>query len=176
MEVLQLILLETRRLLIRELRMDDIDRVMIVWGDPEVMQHCGGAGSRDQEMKHLQSYIKHQEERGFSAYLVLEKKTGQFIGVCGFNPPNHGYDAELMYHIAKEHGGQGYASEAMEACVDYAINDLKLTKLGASITPDNVPSQRVVEKLGFRYIGKKWCNITEQYDDYFELVASSDQV
>ncbi len=51
--------------------MDDIDRVMIVWGDPEVMQHCGGAGSKDQEMKHLQSYIKHQEKS--------EKKTGQFI-------------------------------------------------------------------------------------------------
>ncbi len=150
---------------------------MTVWGDPEVMEHCGGAGSKTDEMQHLQSYIELQEEKGFSAYFVTEKDTGEFIGICGFNRPNHGYDAELVYHIAKEQWGKGYASEAVRACVEYARCDLKLKKLGASITPDNVASRRIVEKLGFRYVGKKWCNITKQYDDYFELILSTrDQV
>ncbi|MBV1756569.1 MAG: GNAT family N-acetyltransferase [Dethiosulfatibacter sp.] len=161
---------ETERLILRTLELDDLDSVMSFWGDIEVMKYCGGAGTREREFKALQYYMNMQEERGFSPYLAMLKETGEIIGVCGFNPPTNGYDTELMYHLAKKYWGKGYATEAAIACIDYAKNHLKIKKIGASIDPENKSSQKVLEKLGFNYVGMKWCEDTNQDEPYFELI------
>jgi ribosomal-protein-alanine N-acetyltransferase len=72
-----------------------------------------------------------QKEKGFSPYLVMLKESKDIIGVCGFNPPNNGYDAELMYHLAKKYWGKGYATEAAKGCIDYARKHLKINNIGA---------------------------------------------
>ena len=161
---------ETERLILRTLELDDLDSVMNFWGDIEVMKYCGGAGTREREFKALQYYILMQEERGFSPYLAMLKETGEIIGVCGFNPPTNGYDTELMYHLAKKYWGKGYATEAAIACIDYAKKHLKIKKIGASIDPENNASQKVLEKLGFNYVGMKWCEDTNQDEPYFEMI------
>ena len=160
---------ETGRLLLRTLKLDDLDALMDIWGNEEVMKYCGGAGTRDRELRSLQYYITMQEERGFSPYLVLLKDTREVLGVCGFNPPHEEYDAELMYHFSKTHWGRGYALEAADACVKYARTFLKFRKIGASVDPDNIASQRILEKIGFRFIGKKWFEDLKQDEFCYEL-------
>jgi [ribosomal protein S5]-alanine N-acetyltransferase len=113
------------------------------------MQYCGGAGNRERELSALKYYINLFNEKGFSPYLVHLKESNDFIGVSGFNPPNNGYDAELMYHFAKQYWGMGYATEAGIACIDYAKKNLEIKKIGASIDPDNLASKNVLEKIGF---------------------------
>lgn len=165
-------ILETDRLILRTLNIDDIDCVMNFWGDIEVMKYCGGAGTRERELKALQFYINLQKEKGFSPYIVAIKESGKVIGVCGFNPPNDGYDAEIMYHLAKDYWGRGYATEAAQACIDYARRHTKISRLGASIDPENGASRNVLEKLGFKCIGMKWCEVTNQEEPYFELILT----
>lgn len=165
-------IIETERLILRTLKMEDVDAVMDFWGDVEVMKYCGGAGTKERELKALEYYINMQKERNFSPYLAVLKDSGEIIGVCGFNPPNNGYDAELMYHLAKKFWGKGYATEAAKACMDYAKEQLKLKKIGASIDPKNNASRTVLGKLGFTYAGMKWCEETNQDEPYFEMIFS----
>lgn len=165
-----MVLLKTERLVLRTFVLDDIDSLMSIWGDIEVMKYCGGAGSKEQEYKALQYYVDMQDNVGYAPYLVLLKKTEQVIGVCGFNPTNHGYDAELMYHFAKDFWGFGYATEAAKVCLDYAKNSLNLKRVGASIDVKNLASKKILEKLGFNYVGLKWCESTKQDEPYFEII------
>ena len=92
------------------------------------------------------------------------------MGVGGFNPPGEGYDAELMYHLAKKHWGKGFATEAAKACIDYGMNVLQFKKIEASIDPRNHTSQKILEKIGFQYMGMKWCSDTQQNEPFFEFV------
>ena len=165
-------IMETERLILRTLQMEDIDAVMTFWGDVEVMKYSGGAGTKERELKALKYYINMQKERNFSPYLTVLKESGEIIGVCGFNPPNNGYDTELMYHFAKKYWGKGYATEAAKACIVYAKGQLKINKIGASTDPENNASQKVLEKLGFTYAGMKWCEETNQDEPYFEMILS----
>lgn len=141
--------METDRLIFRTLEMSDLDEMMLIWGDQEVMKYCGNAGTLEQETKSLQYYIKMQKTIGFSPYVVMLKASGEVIGVCGFNPPDNGCDAELMYHFKKASWGNGYATEAAGACVNYAITMKNINVLGASIEQDNTSSEKVLVKLGF---------------------------
>jgi [ribosomal protein S5]-alanine N-acetyltransferase len=166
-----LVILETERLILRTLEMEDIDSLMYVWGDVEVMKYCGGAGSRERELRALRYYINMLAEKGFSPYVVILKESKELIGVCGFNPPNNGYDTELMYHFAKKYWGNGYATEAGRACIEYAKKHPRINRIGASIDPANGASKNVLQKLGFDYIGMKWCDATNQDEPYFEIMV-----
>ena len=166
----EMIILETERIVLRTLELEDIDSVMKFWGDAEVMKYCGGACTKERELKSLKYYINMQNEKGFSPYLAILKESNEVIGVCGFNPPNHGYDAEMMYHLAKKYWGKGYATEAAKGCIEYAKNNLKIKNIVAVIDADNIVSKNVLEKLGFSYMGMKWCEETNQDEPYFEMI------
>lgn len=71
---------ETERLILRTLEVSDLDELMDIWGSEEVMKYCGGAGTREHELRSLQYYINMQKERGFSPYLVLHKDTLDILG------------------------------------------------------------------------------------------------
>ncbi len=163
-------IIETDRLAIRLLVLTDIDELMGIWGDKEVMHFCGGAGSREQELASLRYYINLQNEKGFSPYGVILKETGALIGVCGFNPPNNGFDAEFMYHFNKHYWGKGYAIEAATACIKHAPQVTSIKRLGASVDPQNRASVKVLEKLGFEFHQNLWCEATGKEELYYQLL------
>ena len=143
--------LKSKRLLFRTLNTDDINFLMTVWGDEETMKYAGGEGDLQKEQASLDYYIALEKQRGYSPYLLIEKSTMQPIGVCGFQPSSLEVDADLFYHLHKDSWGKGYASEASSTCLEYGINSLGFTKLGASVEEGNHASIRVLEKLGFAY-------------------------
>lgn len=165
-----MLIVETDRLILRTLELTDIDAVMGFWGDPEVMKYCGGTGTREQELRSIRYYMQMQDERGFSPYLIVQKETEDRIGVCGFNPPGEGYDAELIYHLAKSHWGKGYATEAAEGCLEYARETLSFKRIIASADPRNAASQKILLNIGFQPIGTRWFEDTGQEEPCFELV------
>lgn len=162
-------MIETERLGLRPLRLTDIDALMTIWGDGEVMRYCGGAGSKEQELGSLNYYINLQNEKGFSPYAVILKETSALIGVCGFNPPNNGFDAELMYHFNRVYWGKGYATEAARAWLEYAKDLPNVKRVGASIDPLNQSSQKILEKLGFEFYQNVWCEATQQEEPYYQM-------
>lgn len=163
-------LYKTKRLTLSELQYSHLDDLMDLWGNAEVMKYCGGAGSRKQEENSLMFYLRMYEENGFSPYLVKLIETDEMIGVCGFNPPSFEHDAELMYHFKREYWGQGYATEAAIGCLEYARKSLSIKRIGASIDPANLASRKVLEKIGFVYVGVRHCEATGHDEPYFEFV------
>ncbi len=167
-----MILFESERLSYLTLELTDFDEIYQIWGDSEIMQYCGGAGTKEREAQALQYYMNMYKEKGFSPFKVVRKDTNETIGVCGFNPPSRGYDTEIMYHLAKNAWGQGFATEAVQACIEYAKSTLRIRNVGASVDPKNAASQRVLTKAGFKYIGLKWCEETKQNEKYYEFDMS----
>jgi len=163
------IIASTQRLILRTLDEDDLDFLMSIWGDPEVMRHSGGPGSREQEVKSLKFYIRLQKEKGYSPYAVIDKVSNHFLGVCGFNPPSDLGAIELMYHFAKEHWGKGYATEAAKACLNYAQQNEITHQLAAFIDPANQGSEKVLRKLGFQYMGTAFHPGSRKVEPYFML-------
>ena len=86
-------------------------------------------------------------------YAVLENSTGELIGMGGLMPWMWEEEAltDVTYRLRESAWGQGYGQELARALVRYGVEELKLNNLSATITPDNVASKKIVERLGFTY-------------------------
>lgn len=166
------IIFETDRLILRALQAKDIDSVMNFWGNDEVMKYCGGSSCDKTQIRNgINNYINSQKERGFSAFAVVLKEINEVIGACGYNYTKNENEIELIYHFAKKYWGKGYATEAGKTCVKYAKEHLEINKIKASVHPDHISSRKVLEKLGFKYMGLKWFEDTNQEELCFELMV-----
>lgn len=157
------VLIETERLLIRPLTLDDLDAVHAAFSDPVVMRYIpGGACQLDGSRARLASYIEHQEAHGFSKWAVAERSSGAVIGDCGLKLLEGGPDVELGFHFAREYWGQGYATEAARACLDWGLRELDRDAIVAIVDPENAASVRVLEKIGMErdgwttHFGRQW--------------------
>jgi ribosomal-protein-alanine N-acetyltransferase len=83
-------------------------------------------------------------------WLVRHRETGQVIGDCGWKGgPDETGTAEIGYGLAAPWRGQGYGSEAVAALVDWALARPACRRLVAEVLADNLPSRRLLERLGF---------------------------
>jgi RimJ/RimL family protein N-acetyltransferase len=143
--------LETERLFIRPLRVEDVGETHCISSDPEVMRWIptGPSDSLETTWRKLARYAEHQARHGFSLWAVIEKTSGRIVGDCGlFLVEGRGPDVELAYRFARDAWGKGYASEAARECVRYGLEDLGLARIIAITAPEHVASRRVMEKIG----------------------------
>ena len=146
-------ILETDRLALRCLAIDDLDALGAIQADPEVMRYFPpGPRSRDETLRDLERCIALQELHGYSLWATVEKSTGLLIGRCGLLPQNlQGAEVvELAYLIDRARWGRGLATEAASAIRDHAFGRLGLGRVVSIIHRDNLSSRRVAEKLGMR--------------------------
>src|SRR5262245_7508821 len=87
---------------------------------------------------------------------ALRSRAGNIvIGTCGFKgPPGTDSTVEIAYGVAPEHQGKGYATEAAEALVKYALGHSQVRVVRAHTLPESIASARVLTKCGFRRIGE----------------------
>ena len=143
--------LETPRLLLRRWRSDDLDALAGWQVDPDLMRHMGKPSfTREETAAHLALYERHWEKHGFGLWAVEEKQTGALIGRSGIAYHREWpADPEVGWLIDTPWQGQGLATEAGAACVDYAFGELDFPRVVSICTADNLASRRVMEKLGF---------------------------
>lgn len=145
---------ETKRLLIREFLMSDVDAMLEVYGDPQVMRFSSGLRTREWVQQRLQRAIEQDyPQNGFGNWAVVEKESHHVIGFCGLERcPHYGeeFDLEIGYRFAREHWGRGYATEAALAVCEYGFKQLKCTRIIALIDPHNQASINVANKLGMK--------------------------
>ena len=85
--------------------------------------------------------------------LGVEKESGRWIGRLGPWKPEGWPGPEIGWAIARDCWGRGYAGEGATAATNWAFDTLGWTRIIHSIAPDNIPSQRVAQKLGSRNLG-----------------------
>jgi RimJ/RimL family protein N-acetyltransferase len=144
---------ETRRLLLREFTMDDLETLVAMHSDPEVCRFIGGVRSPEQSRHNLEQWIAAYQRDGVSKWAVVVRDTGELIGRCGFTPENFEgtTDWELGWTFARAFWGKGYATEAAAAAMDYWFRVLQKPHVISLIRPGNVASVRVAERLGMKY-------------------------
>jgi ribosomal-protein-alanine N-acetyltransferase len=143
-------ILETPRLILRPFREEDLDLLSELMANAKFMRFSSGAYSREQTAEFLNKLIG-WENRGLpSLFAAILRETGALIGYCGFYHQNiDGVDEiEIGYRIHPDHWNKGIATEAARAVRDHAFGDLQLPRVISLIHLENVPSRRVVEKIG----------------------------
>jgi ribosomal-protein-alanine N-acetyltransferase len=146
--------IETLNLRLRPFRLEDLDAYHAqIYSDPDVTRFLPGGQPRRKEQTEyiLRYFIDHAQEHGFSVWAVEAKRAGQLIGHCGLAHLLGRSEIELVYAIGKAHWGQGLASEAAAAALRYGFETLRLERILALAYPENLPSQRVMQKIGMQY-------------------------
>jgi RimJ/RimL family protein N-acetyltransferase len=148
--------IETRRLILRTMREDDLHDLLQIFTDENVMAAFATPPFDETQM---QSWMKpnmaHQQTHGFGLYSVIYKANGEMIGDCGLEmmeDANGEQVAELGYDFLSSYWGQGLATEAATAVKDYAFSELGMNRLISMIRQTNLASARVAEKVGMKQI------------------------
>ena len=145
-----MIVLTTRRLILREMSSADLDDYAALLGDEYVMRYYPQPKTRDEAQDWINWNQRLYRDHGFGLWTVLLRSTGEFVGDCGLTL-QHVEDTEEIevgYHVRASLQGNGYAPEAARAARDFARDRLGLRRLIAIINPANLPSQRVAQKIG----------------------------
>jgi RimJ/RimL family protein N-acetyltransferase len=147
-------ILETDRLILRQLSTDDAAFILELVNEPSFIQNIGDRGVRtleDARAYILRVAISSYEKNGFGLYLVALKGSGQAIGMCGLIKRQGLEDVDIGYAFLPRFWLKGYAVEAAAAVKDYARDALGLKRLVAITDPANQGSIRVLEKIGLKY-------------------------
>jgi RimJ/RimL family protein N-acetyltransferase len=143
-------LVETPRLLMREWLPRDLEPHAEMSADPEVMRYIGDGSTHGpaQSWREVATHIGHWELRGYGQWAIERKEDGASIGRAGLWCPEGWPGIEVGWKLARDAWGNGYATEAGRASIDWAWESLGLSELISLIQPGNAASIRVAERLG----------------------------
>lgn len=145
----------TPRLRLRRWRQEDRAPYAAMNADPDVMEFMPGLMSHAESDALVDRIIAHFDAHGFGLWAVERLDTGAFIGHVGlvrvpfeahFTPA-----VEIGWRIAREHWGQGFATEAAASALDFAFGHLRLDEVVSFTAITNVRSWRVMERLGMTH-------------------------
>lgn len=145
-------MIETKRLILREMTQGDYAALSAILQDPEVMYAYNGAFSDAEVQDWLDRQLTRyrQCDHRFGLWAVVLKETGEMIGQCGLTmqPWKERQVLEIGYLFRKDHWHQGYATEAAVACREYAFSVLDADEVCSIIRDTNIPSQNVARRNG----------------------------
>lgn len=148
--------LETPRLRLRRLEAGDLEAMFAYRNDPEVARYqTFSARARDEiaEMIRLQADLQPGAPGTDFQCAVGLKADDILIGDVYFGVESTGRQAEIGYTLAAEFQGHGYATEAVRGVLRFAFERVGLHRVTAGADPRNLPSLRLLERLGFRREG-----------------------
>lgn len=148
--------LETERLILRQFCQADLDAYAEICANPEVMQYfaTGQPWTRLESWRSMAVILGHWQLRGYGLWAVEEKASRALIGRIGCWQPEGWPDFEIGWLLKRAAWGQGYATEAARASIQYAFEQLGRSHIISLIAPENYRSIRVAERLGEQLEGK----------------------
>ncbi len=150
-----MVILETPRLLLRHLLPGDLEDLFALYSDQEIRRYFPEGTLTYQETKdELDWFLKgHPVHPELGLWATIHKETQHFIGRCGLLPwmIEEQSEVEVAYMLTKEFWGQGLATEAAQAIVDYAFGPLQLSRLICLIDRKNKASVNVARKIGMTF-------------------------
>jgi [ribosomal protein S5]-alanine N-acetyltransferase len=146
--------LETPRLSLRRLTVDDAPFVVALYNEPSFLENIGDRGVRNVE--DAQRFLRDgplamYERHGFGLWHVSRGSDGVGIGLCGLLKRDTLADVDIGYAFFPQFWGQGYAFEAVSATLRHAARAFSLRRVIAVVSSGNTGSIRVLEKAGMRF-------------------------
>ena len=148
--------LETERPILRRLNMADLEFVFGHFGDPTISRFLLGnepLTSRDEAKEIIEFYLDPLEKTRNRWGIVLRTENA-LVGTCGYHNWERRYHrAEIGYDLGHAHWGQGIMSEAVREMLAHGFGRMELNRVEAIVYPENTPSVRLLERLGFHKEG-----------------------
>jgi RimJ/RimL family protein N-acetyltransferase len=142
--------LETKRLALRAPRLEDAKTIATLANDRRIAENVARI-PHPYVLSDAENYVTGINKAGGEAAFLIALRDGTAIGTCSIVQQEQ--MAELGYWLGAPHWGQGYATEALHAVIDYAFTDLGHEALHARARVTNPASRRVLEKCGFQWTG-----------------------
>ena len=149
--------LATDRLILRAHRPEDFEPFAAMMAEPEVARFItlnGQPQTPAEAWRILAAIIGCWTLRGFGMWAVEERASGRYMGRVGPWQPEGWPGFEIGWGLSGTAQGQGYATEAAQAAIDWSRATLSVGRILHIIHPDNVPSQRVARRLGAGVVGQ----------------------
>ena len=145
--------IETPRLIIRTVTMADVEDVARSW-----KLYDGPISHAEAEHQIARMQSNHQQNRSGQLFhlclAIIDKETQDFIGWCGLDHRDPATPYPVLFYLLKtDRWGQGLATEAARALLDYAFIELGQPRIDGRTALENIASKRVMEKIGMQYLG-----------------------
>lgn len=143
-------ILETKRLYLREMNPSDFNSLCRILQDEKAMYAYEGAFSDQEVQEWLDRQIYRYQKWNFGLWAAVLKETDKMIGQCGLTMQQW-KDQEVLeigYLFERSHWHQGYATEAAKACKQYAFEKLNASEVCSIIRDSNTASQNVAMRNG----------------------------
>ena len=157
--------LETERLVLSRLSYDHCEFIFELVNEPSFKQYIGDkdVNSMEDARRYLrEGPIESYHLFGYGLFLVTLKDTKEPAGICGLVRREEFDDPDLGFAFLSRYRRNGYAGESAEAVLEYGFGSLELGRIIAIADPDNEPSVRLLERLGFVYE----CEVRMTGDDH----------
>jgi ribosomal-protein-alanine N-acetyltransferase len=143
----------TKRLRLRPFYPGDKQHFYELNEDPEVLKYTGDSPFQSVEdaRRFLEQY-DHYEQYGFGRWAVLRKTDNMYLGWCGLKYTPYVDEVDIGFRFFRKYWGHGYATEAAQACLDYAFNVLQLDEVVGRAMNKNKASIRVLKKIGMSFL------------------------
>ena len=153
------ILIETSRLLLKEMSEDDVQDLFDLNNDPEVMRYTGDKSfeSIEEALIYIENYQHIYQKYSCGRLSLFNKETNEYLGWCGLKYLDQKNETDLGYRLKKNFWGKGFATEAASACLDDGFNRLQLDCIFATAMKENTPSINIFKKLGLKYLKDQDC-------------------
>lgn len=152
-----MVIMETERLILRQLTDSDIHDLLCLVSDPIVMEFCSGPLTNADAQRWLATAMTCYEKYGYDYWAVEEKESGNFVGQMGIlRQELDGTQVDcLAFMLHHQYWNRGYASEGASACLRYAFTTLRLENIMATVEPGNAASIAILKKIGMKQIEDK---------------------
>ena len=147
-------LMETDRLRLCAVSVDDTALLLAVWNDPAFIRNVADRGIRTKEQAKEAiegGAQKLFDDLGYGPYCMSLRSSGEMIGICGLFKRENLDDPDIGFAVLPEYCSKGYAGEAASAVVAYARDELGIVNLTAIVSPSNAASIGLIEKLGLQF-------------------------
>jgi RimJ/RimL family protein N-acetyltransferase len=153
--------IETERLLLRLPVADDAEPFVEIHQDPEVIARkqvtlTSPPGGIEVGARNVDRMLRHWDTLGYGQWAVVERATARVIGCVGFLRPENA-DVELGWIVRRSRWGNGFATEASRAAIEWAWRTGRMDYVMSLIGKDNPASIRVAIKIGQHFEGERIC-------------------
>jgi ribosomal-protein-alanine N-acetyltransferase len=147
--------LQTSRLTLRAMSLDDLDDYLRIRADPQVLRYVGAdPDTLEQARQRIELGLEGVREGKSIRWAITDRQSGAFLGSGGFwRWDQRHFRAEIGYDLAPRHWGKGLMTEAVGAMLRFGFERMGLHSVEANTDPLNEGSKRVLLKLGFRQEG-----------------------
>lgn len=168
--------IHTKRLFMRKPLIEDVEQFYSILKEEAIGKWLAKSSgmSKEEAKDYVIQLISHWEQYDFGVWLLVNRNTGELLGHCGLRKIDETGEIEIMYLLDPEYWGNGYASEAAKASIQYAKEMMNVKRIIARVKVANENSKKLLRNLGFTYTHD--VDHSGRLLSYFELQISLDKL